>query len=419
MPKYFLKSLYLQVFKKKLALLVDVMEQLRWKYAEEFGADDTALRDYWEDQMNNWWIAFYQHHAQLEAELKTGDDAFLSKFMAEHLQSKVVDIAWEFGFDKGTKKYQLVLTPEDDLELRPMIESLIARAPRLENWSFFSYRQPISYPDCEKTVPIKSGEPLLDLQFSGNPAAENNIEISFYYPGIEDDSSLYNLVVNQAFFALEALLGEEVLDKWIGVIEVLELPEDDRQLLPLADLRAYVDTQLTLLKKQLPDHPYYTFSEDSDWMLYELDPSEADDYPKQADLYIARTMNSKLWANIQNGLPFYSENYSRRGETFCYLKMDGNFSDEETFFELKTDIENQLNQALLEAGYGSVIGSGTGYRYQYIDLALHNFKAAVALIQQLTKELGTPRNTWLLFFDTPLSSEWIGIFENTPPPFLG
>jgi len=394
------------------------MEQLRWKYADEYGVEDNALRNTWEDQMNNWWIIFYQHHEVLAGEIRIGKKELLARFMSTHLQSSVIDIAWEFGYDNLTGAYELVLTPEDDLKLRPLVEALIDRAPRLENWSFFSYRQPISYPDCKKVILSKSGEPLLNLQFTGNPATENNIEITFYYPGIDQDSALYNLVVNQAFFTLEALLGEEILDKWIGVIDVLVLPEEDRQLLPLADLKAYVDTQLVLLKNQLPDQPYYTFSEDSDWILYELEPTESEDYPHQQDLYIARTMNATLWTNVQKGYPFYSENYSRLGETFCYIKMDGHFTDEEAFFELKTEIEAQLNQALLDAGFGSVIGSGTGYRYQYIDLALHDLKAAIPLIQRLTTQLGTPRSTWLLFFDTPLSNEWIGMFENTPPPFL-
>jgi len=395
------------------------MEYLRWKYAEEFGEEDDALRDHWENQMNNWWIAFFQNHETLTDALKEGNSKFLSEFMQKNLQSTVIDIAWEFSFDNNQKKNQLILTPEDDLHLRPVVENLISRAPKLENWSFFSYRQPISYSECQKTVKLKSGEPLLGLQFSGKTSLENNIEISFYYSGIDQDTSLYNLAVNQAFFTLEALLGEEILDKWIGVIEVLEFPEEDQVFLPLSDLKPYVDTQMVLIKNNLPDQPYFTFSEDSDWMLYELEPSEATDYPNQQDLYIARTMQADLWTNVQRGYPFYSENYSRLGETFCFIKMDGNFTDEESFFELKTTIENQLNQALLNAGYGSVIGSGTGYRYQYIDLALHNFKDAVPLIQQVTTELGTPRSTWLLFFDSPLKNEWIGMYTQTPPPFLG
>ncbi len=395
------------------------MEQLRWKYAESFGAEDGTLRSHWEDQMSNWWIAFYQHREALGKELKSGNADFLSKFMEEHLQSKIVDIAWEFGYDTETKKYQLVLTPEDDLELKPLVDRLLERAPKLENWLFYSYRQPISYAECQKTILIKSGEPLLDLQFSGKQSVEHNLELSFYYPGITEDSSLYNLAVNQAFFTLEALLGEEILNKWIGIIEILELPNDDRQLLPLLDLKTYVDTQMVLIKNQLPDHPYYTFSENGDWTLFELEPKEAEDYPLQQDLYIARTMNTDLWTNAQKGHSFYSENYSRLGETFCYLKMDGNFMHEESFFELKTEIEKQLNETLLDHGFGSVIGSGTGYRYQYIDFALHNFKDAVPLIQRVTTELGTPKSTWLLFFDSSLQNEWIGMFKNTPPPFLG
>ena len=394
------------------------MEHLRWKFAQELGVEDKQQRDYLEDQISNWWIAFYQHEAKIIAEVEAGTTVFLKQFMREHLQSKIADMAWEIGFDHENNIYQLVLTPENNLPLRPLVALLISRAPKLKNWSFYAYRQPISYQLSEKTVHLKSGEPLLDLQFNGTTGKENNIELSFYYPGIKADESLYNLVVNQAFFMLEAYLGEEILDKWIGMIEVLDHSENDPLLLPLSDLKIYVDTQMILIRNNLPEQPYYTFSEDSDWMLYELDPPEAEDYLRQEDLYIARTMNPDLWINVQSDLPFYSENYSRLGETFCYLKMDGKFYDEESFFELKTEIERQLNQALLDAGYGSVIGSGTGFRYQYVDLALHRLKAAIPLIQRVTTRLGTPRSTWLLFFDTTLEREWIGMYEDTPGPFL-
>ena len=59
-----------------------------------------------------------------------------------HRQLGAVDerIMWEFGPSEGG--HRLVLTPEVHRNLRPMVETMLERAPRLPGWSYAPYRPP-------------------------------------------------------------------------------------------------------------------------------------------------------------------------------------------------------------------------------------------------------------------------------------
>jgi hypothetical protein len=68
---------------------------------------------------------------------------------------------------------------------------------------------------------------------------------------------------------------------------------------------------------------------------------------------------------------------------------------------------------------GCVIGGGSRRRYNYIDLALIDVRAAADAIRSplLLAGLKT-RRAWLLLFDDILGAEWIGTRPDSPPPPL-
>jgi len=147
-----------------------------------------------------------------------------------------------------------------------------------------------------------------------------------------------------------------------------------------------------------------------------LEPTPADDYPQRQDLFVAIGTNQGLWRALHEDNGFYSERYSRHGESFCYLKLDGSAGLDEEKFPDRASIEDALNETLVPARVGCVIGGGTGLRYSYIDLALADVDAAVPLINSRLRAGNINRRTWLLFFDAPLANEWIGMYDDSPAP---
>jgi len=133
-------------------------------------------------------------------------------------------------------------------------------------------------------------------------------------------------------------------------------------------------------------------------------------------MFVGKTMCTPLWKNTHINLPFTSERYSKLREIFCYLKIDGREGLDGTFFKDRSQIEVALDNALINARLGCCIGAGTGLHYSYIDLAFMNLEKGVAIVKEVLQKGNITKKSWILFFDSELESEWIGIWDESPPP---
>lgn len=162
--------------------------------------------------------------------------------------------------------------------------------------------------------------------------------------------------------------------------------------------------------------PCLQFAETAHWRLYQLEPIERADYARQSDLLVGQSIHPAMWENAHTNGRFDSSSYSRFGEIFCYVKVDGIDGLEGSKFLDKSAIEDAIDDALALPKIGCVIGGGAGIRYSYIDLAVVDVDRAEELIVAVLREGKIPRRTWLLFYDTSLEHNWIGIWDDTGPP---
>jgi hypothetical protein len=188
-------------------------------------------------------------------------------------------------------------------------------------------------------------------------------------------------------------------------------------LIQLERMKGTVDAAIQSAINQLPDKPHYKWPDDSSWTSWELKPVEAMDYSNQLDLFFASSVNAKLW-QATHSRNFCSERFSRHGETFCYVKLDGSENLENVLFNDRSEIESALNYVLKEAGLGGHIGGGTGLRYAYIDLALIDVKSGIEAIRARLLAGNLPKRSWIQFYDSELATEWVRIYDDSPePPF--
>ena len=99
-----------------------------------------------------------------------------------------------------------------------------------------------------------------------------------------------------------------------------------------------------------------------------------------------------------------------------HVKIDGSDGLDESQFADKGEIEDALDEVLVPARLGCQIGGGTGQRYAYIDLALIDLDRGIQAIRERLRRGSVPKHTWIQFFDADLVAEWIGIYDDTPPP---
>lgn len=390
----------------------------RWLHYDPSSAAEAAEHERLLAQIDAWWEAFRGNAKRLEDLFHGKGKWDLPQWMEQHLQAIDPRLMWEFGPARRGKGHRLVITPEWAKFLRPLTNTILERAPQLKGWEFLGYRPHEDLAGAQATVEARTGGDLTDVVFSAQLGKHNLIDLRICSPRTLDADD--QPAGRDAFVAVETLLGEERLEKWIGLIEVGPVPADRKKagLLPLDRLRARTDALVNQITDQLPGRPYCQRTGEDEWALYRLEPEKADDYPCQSDLYLGKSRDQTLWIAAHSGVAFVSERFSRCGETFCYVKIEGKDGLAQSKFADKAAIEDALDAVLQPAGLGCHIGGGTGLRYSYIDLALTDVAKGIQAVRHCLREGQVPARSWILFCDDDLAGEWIGIHNDAPPPPL-
>ncbi|HEX2473287.1 MAG TPA: hypothetical protein VHK01_00995 [Lacipirellulaceae bacterium] len=347
--------------------------------------------------------------------------------MATHLQAIHPDMMWEFGRAVKGPGHRLVITPESARHLRPLTASILKRAPQLAGWEFYGYRLPENVEMTHQTVKVRTGFDSSEFKVRLQANEMNRIDVCYFASNVadaEDQDALHG-----AFVASETLLGEELLDKWVGGIEVSPIKkssglgslfrrgdDEPKHLIPLDRMKETFDAVIRSIHDQLSPEPYFKWIANAQCSVYELKPEEAEDYPQQWDLFVGISAAPQVWTAAHSGGVFYSSRYSRCGEIFCYLKIDRSEGLENSKFADRSEIEDRITGLLTQHGLGCHVGGGTGLRYSYIELALTDLPRGIQAVRQVLQAVQIPIRSWILFDDSDLVAEWVGIYDDSPPP---
>ncbi len=245
------------------------------------------------------------------------------------------------------------------------------------------------------------------------------LDVSLFVPGGRGpaDEPACRLLV-------ERVLGSGVFQSWVGevrsaatprgVLKVLDNKSDERSF-PVAELAAAVDAAVRGLHEGLPERPWHERPGEPECVIFELEVEPAADFGAQDDVALVSTCLPEMLHCFLRGAPFSSVRFSKHGELFCYVKYRTDASDLGQAVERRDSIEHVLDAALLEAGAGRVIGRGIGLSYAYLNLALYDLNRAVAVLERLGKA-HLPPQSWLLFCDSVLADDWLGLRADSPEP---
>ena len=169
------------------------------------------------------------------------------------------------------------------------------------------------------------------------------------------------------------------------------------------------------MREQANNVPWHMRSREQPHQMFQMQPVEQAEYPARSDLFVGYTVIPALWECFHSSEAVHSTDFSTCGETFCYLKIDGINGLDGSAFEDKSQIEDTVDAALRSFKVGCVVGSGTGLRYSYIDLAVTDVAMACGIIRKVLCAGKIPKSSWILFFDSD-KTEWIGVWDDTPLP---
>lgn len=313
----------------------------------------------------------------------------------------------------------IAISTAGERRLRPLAETIVERAPKLERWTVTVQRPAEPFDRALGRVRETTGVDLSDARARAGFTRGHLLEVVVYAPGGASREA--------AELAVESLCGEAVVDDWIAAIDVepmarsgpLRVVQPERETastFPIGELGAAVRRAIEAVHEALPELPCHARVETAQWTMLEADPQRASDWPGQDDVALVTTMLPELAKSFLEGAPIASIRFSRHKETFCYLKIDGVGVPPVERLARRTALEDALNAALVPARSGAVVGNGLGIRYSYVMLALAALEPGVSQVSEIVRAFGVPKRSWLLFYDSALADEWVGIHRDAPAP---
>jgi hypothetical protein len=390
---------------------------MRWQFWNPADSEESTARAEIDAKIDRWWRAFATRTDGLDALFHRRSEWNLPEWMAQNLQVIDTRLCWEFGQAVEGPGHRLVITPESERQLRPMVRTLLDKAPKLKGWEFYGYRLPESMEDTVATVKARTGGDLSGVLARVQIGDNKLIDLCFHSPRC--DQSGDQQTRNDGFVAAETLLGEEVVDSWIGAIDAEPMPKSRSGLLPLERLAPTVAALIESIRSQVHDKPLWKIDVRADgckWSGFQIKPPEKEDYPARTDMLVGITPYPEMSMSTFSVAPFYSGRFSRFGETFCYLKIDGTNGLDPSHFQDRGEVEDAVDARLVPSRLGRTIGGGTGRRYSYIDLALVDVPESIPVLRDVLRKGNIANRTWLLFHDAELAEEWVGIWDDTPAP---
>ncbi len=387
---------------------------MRWQFPDYADADESQRRRAAVATIDRWWAAFAAEAHAIDAHFSRAGDADVVGLMAG-LAEVDPRIMWEFGRAVGKDGHRLCLTVEGRHALRPLLSAVLARAPRLPRWEFHAARLAEPFAEFRGAVDSRVTVDGTGVVVTVTPGRANRVDVRYHFPPAAWPADA-PAAQKYAFLATERLLGEDRLDRWVGGVEATLDPPGAAPLL-LERLAGTVDAAVADVLADLPAQPRHLLDgyAAAEGALFKRDPGpDRPDYPGWSDLAFASAPEPDLWQATHAG-GFHSGRYSRCGETFCYLKLDGMGGLKGRVAD-RGRLEDALTAALTAAGLGCALGGGTGRVYSYVDLALTDVEAAVPVVRDVLCRRNVHRRSWLLFYDAEYADEWVGVWRDTPPP---
>ena len=390
---------------------MEVFNSFRWAFENANGIEDVEAKQALKDAVSDFWKAFEEHQEDILFSFSDDPKIDVVNFMGFYLQSIHPQISWEFGPGINGKELRLVMTPEEHVSLRPFVDYIVSAAPELEKWEFYNRRPKENMDNTRLLVEAKTGSVLEPMKFSASINEFNEIDLVFVGDEVKDQDDV-DFILNQAFVVAECMLGEELMDKWIGFIDSASSVEVNIQLQEITSLEEFVNGLISQVRDSQFD--FQSIAKDS-YKAYQLDPQDFADYPAQGDLQNAKTAYPQMWENAHNGESFYSERYAKEGK-FAYLKVEK--TEGTGSFSSKEELGESLNSALLSQQLGGVMGNGEGKKYYYHDLYLKDVPTGIDTITTLLGDKGLTKRAWIHFYDSELAEEWVGVSSESPQPYL-
>ncbi len=385
---------------------------VRWRFPEAESTEENFLRRDLRATIDVAWAEITLRLREMDLDGSGETAAVASDAIIGALATLCPDLRWELKRGRAGKRPLIVISSENHRDIDPLVDEILARAPDLERWRITAWRPPTALAEVEAIVNLQSGVALGTEACAVDRLPNGMLRVvlpSFAVP-LDDPAEARRI----AEFAVRRILGEQVFYRWVSDVLVADI--DLESTFPLEDLPRVVEALAEDWLAALPARPLWCVAASARWNRVEFAPTPADDYLGRRDLVTLTELDHPISLAARSAPFLWSRNYSRHCERFVTIKIDRPSLDFDGRADAVAAFDQLLTTSLWQHQAGCIVGSGVGLRYAHHDLALNDVDEAIPLLRHLAFEAGLPLRSWILFFDTSWSREWVGLHPETPPP---
>ncbi|MEW6747815.1 MAG: hypothetical protein AB1486_34260 [Planctomycetota bacterium] len=198
---------------------------------------DGVSNDVEKARIGEFWSWFAQHKSDL-ARLSSDRSPVLDELL-QRLQR--IDRHLYFEICTNSDPHELIVTAEGRQELFPLVDAVVAAAPRVEGWVFIALKPPMGFA-FETSYEGIMFDPrsmwFLPLESPSNPPA---LGLRVAIPDFDCDQE--QIAKNAILVILDTALGERSAASDIQHVEITALPPEpeNRGYIELPDLPAYIE----------------------------------------------------------------------------------------------------------------------------------------------------------------------------------
>jgi len=385
----------------------------RWRFADGNVADELELKAQAMAKIERFWAQLRTDGNFLMGEVKQGQAGALVKWVDEYVQVIDKNIMWEAGPAANDENaFKLSLSAEARDELKPLIDTMVGKAPAIDGWILENGREALPARNIEEALPARLGAHgvmvpgVPPFVVHCTPNDEHRIDVVFESPAFRDAHDRKDLIT--AFMLCDLVLGERNVDRWLGVVETRpgkiegEFKCEAASTVFASD---FADAKQQLQERN-PSSLWLDLSTEGDFTLSQIAGADG------ARITLI-TQHPELFTALCKS-KFYSERFSNHDEKFCYLQCEGVDDFRDT--DRRGELQSRIDSVLRDERIGCTVGSGAGARGFFIDLVLTDPDQAIPVLRKVCEEEKLPRGSVLRFYDADWCNEWVGMFAETPAP---
>jgi hypothetical protein len=313
------------------------------------------------NRVTKFWDWYPRVAARLAAAIQQdhGDD--LTSEIGDFMQQTLPNLSWVVGTGEN-EGHSFTLTGEGYKPKQLLAEYWHSRAVEIPNWTFYGSRQPTPSEQF-KGMAIRVGEQEeVDVEtFMLKTSVDNDtrvIHLVAWHPALKHVPEEHHIQI--LFLLLDEALGEFGTQTRLGEIKVEPITASEATRM-LSELPEFV--------KQVADyHAWEYLSPLEAYTGYEVN-SQSDS--RRGDTVVGTTcIPDTVFEFLDNDGKLQEDPFEGIGAEFAYIAMDASIFPDGGQVDVRSNIENAVNDALESESSGRTLGGAFGTDHSYIDLLI-------------------------------------------------